>query len=252
MTHPRFEVLWPAGEPATAEALCAAMMPWERAPAGRPLVLCNMVASLDGRVALDGGSTGLGGPGDKAMFHALRGIADGVLAGTGTLRAERYGRLVRRPERRAERAALGLAEDPAALVITRSGDVPWAAPMFDAPEQRVGIAAPRGRVAIPADVRAHVELVELDDPAPAAALRALGAALGLRTVLCEGGPTLNRSLIEDGVLDELFLTLDPQLVGGDAALRVLAGAPLDAPAGLQLRWVLRHEDEVLLRYSTRG
>jgi len=251
VTRPRFDVLWPAGEPATAEALCAAMAPWERAPAGRPLVLCNMVASLDGRVAIDGGSTGLGGPGDKAMFHALRGIADGVLAGTGTLRAERYGRIVRRPERRAERAALGLEEDPAALVITRSGDLPWTAPMFEAPEQRVGIAAPRGRVAVPASVRARVEVVELDDPSPGPALRALGEALQLRTVLCEGGPTLNTALVEDGVLDELFLTLDPQLIGGDAALRVLAGAPLDAPAALRLSWVLRHEDEVLLRYARK-
>ncbi len=248
MTRLRLDVLWPAAEPATAEALCAAMAPWDRAPAGRPLVLCNMVASLDGRVEVEGGSTGLGGPGDKAMFHALRGIADAVLAGTGTLRAERYGRLVRRPERRAERAALGLEEDPAALVITRSGDVPWTAPMFDAPEQRVGIAAPRGRVSVPAHVRARVEIVELDDPAPGPALRALAAALGLRTVLCEGGPTLNRSLIADGVLDELFVTLDPQLIGGDA-LRLLAGAPLDAPAALRLRWMLRHEDEVLLRYA---
>ncbi len=249
MTRPRFEVLWPAAEPATAEALCAAMAPWERAPDGRPLLLCNMVASLDGRVEVEGGSTGLGGPGDKAMFHALRGIADGVLAGSGTLRAERYGRLVQRPERRAERAALGLEEDPAALVITRSGDVPWTAPMFDAPEQRVGIAAPPGRVAVPAHVRARVEIVELEDPGPGPALRALGAALGLRTVLCEGGPTLNRSLLEAGVLDELFLTLDPQLVGGDAALRLVAGPPLHARGALRLRWVLRHENEVLLRYA---
>lgn len=251
MNRPRFDVLWPAEDPATAEALCAAMAPWERAPAGRPLVLCNMVASLDGRVAVDGGSTALGGPGDQAMFHALRGVADGVLAGTGTLRAERYGRLVRRPERRAERAALGLAEDPAALVITRSGDVPWTAPMFEAPEQRIGIAAPRGRVSVPAHVRAQVEVVEVDDPGPRAALRALGEALELRCVLCEGGPTLNRSLLADDVLDELFLTLDPHLVGGETALRMLAGAPLDAPAGLRLRWVLRHEDEVLLRYARR-
>ncbi len=249
MTGPRFEVLYPPGEPASAEALCAAMRPWEHAPAGRPLVLCNMVATLDGRIAVDGGSTGLGGPGDKAMFHALRTVADAVLAGTGTLRAERYGRLVRAPERRARRSALGLEEDPIALLITRSGDLPWTAPLFDAPEQRVGIAAPAGRVRVPSHVRARVEVVELEDASAGAALRGLGETLGLRTVLCEGGPTLNRSLVEDGVLDELFLTLDPQLIGGDAALRLLAGAPLAAPAPMRLRWLLRHEDEVLLRYA---
>ena len=72
---------------------------------------------------------------------------------------------------------------------------------------------------------------------------------GLRAVLCEGGPTLNRALLADGVLDELFLTMDPQLVGGDAALRVLAGERLPEPHRLSLRWILRHGDEVLLRYA---
>ncbi len=76
------------------------------------------------------------------MFFALRSIVDGVLAGTGTLREEHYGRLAATPERRAARAALGLAPDPTMLVITRSGDVAWDAPLFDCPEQPVIVAGP--------------------------------------------------------------------------------------------------------------
>lgn len=240
----RFEVLFPAGGgPATAETLLAATAPWERAPAGRPLVLANMVATLDGRVALDGGSTGLGSEGDRAMFHALRGVVDAVLAGTGTLRAERYGRLVATRQRRAAREALGLEGDPPLLVITRSGEVPWEAPLFAEPDQRVGIAGP---VTVPAHVRARVEVVPATEPA--AALRALAKTLGLRTVLCEGGPTLNRGLLDAGLVDELFLTLDPRLVGGDG-LRLVAGDALADPAQARLEWVLRCGDELLLRYA---
>jgi 2,5-diamino-6-(ribosylamino)-4(3H)-pyrimidinone 5'-phosphate reductase len=72
----------------------------------------------------------------------------------------------------------------------------------------------------------------------------------VRTVLCEGGPTLNRALLGDGVADELFLTLAPLLVGGAGdVLRVLGGEELPEPATARLEWVLRHGDEVFLRYS---
>src|SRR3954471_5967618 len=168
----RFEQLLPrpdaAGGVSAVEAL-AATRPWERAPGDRPLVLVNMVATLDGRVAIEGGSTKIGGEGDFEMFHGLRTVVDAVLAGTGTLRAETYGRLVRVPERRARRAALGREEDPLAIVITRSGDVPWTAALFDAPEQRVAVVTAPGRVRVPDGVRAAVDVVELDDPSPAPA-----------------------------------------------------------------------------------
>ena len=62
-----------------------------RPPTGRPWVLVNMVASIDGATAVDGRSGGLGGPGDKAVFHALRAVADVILVGAGTVRAEHYG-----------------------------------------------------------------------------------------------------------------------------------------------------------------
>jgi riboflavin biosynthesis pyrimidine reductase len=158
---------------------------------------------------------------------------------------------VRRPERRERRAALGLEEDPLAVLVTRSGEIPWSAPLFEASEQRVAIVAPEGAVHPPSSVRAQLELVALAAPTPAAALRAVHASHGVRAVLCEGGPTLNRGLIGDGVLDELFLTLGPLLAGGgeDDVLRVLAGEPLEPPAQARLVGVLRHDDELFLRYA---
>ncbi len=160
------------------------------------------------------------------MFNALRGSVDAVLAGTGTLRAERYGRI---------------AGGAALLVITRSGDVPWDAPLFAEPEQRVGIAGP---VEVPAGVRAQVSTVAATEPA--AAVAALREALGVGSVLCEGGPQLNRALLDAGVIDEFFVTIDPSLRGGDEPT-LLAGPPLQAP--LELTWVLRSGHELLLRYA---
>jgi riboflavin biosynthesis pyrimidine reductase len=226
------------------------LRPWERAPADRPLVLVNMVATTDGLITIGGRSGPIGGPGDHALFHGLRTIVDAVLVGTGTLRIERYGRLVRDPGRRARRAELGLTEDPLALLITHSGNLPWDAPLFHAPEQRVVVVGPPGRPRVPAEVAAQIDVIELPAPTPAAALRAVRERHGVRAVLCEGGPTLNRGLLADGVLDELFLTISPLIAGaGDDELRIVAGDPLAEPVGLELLSVSRCDGELYLRYA---
>ncbi|CAA9526136.1 MAG: hypothetical protein AVDCRST_MAG30-3393, partial [uncultured Solirubrobacteraceae bacterium] len=99
-----------------------------------------MVATVDGRASIGGRSGPIGSKADMRMFLELRAIVDAVLVGTGTLRAERYGRLVRDPDRRARRVAAGLAADPIALLVSRRLDLPWDAPLFAEPEQRVVIA----------------------------------------------------------------------------------------------------------------
>ena len=109
------------------------LRPAERAPAGRPYVLANMVSSADGRATLDGKSGGLGNEADRELFHALREQVDAILVGTGTLRAERYGPFVRDPERRARREAAGLAPNPIGCVVTRSLMLPDDIPLFEDP-----------------------------------------------------------------------------------------------------------------------
>lgn len=238
------ERLHPPGPPVEADHLLGALRPWERAPEDRPLVMVNMVATADGLITIGGKSGPIGGDGDHAMFHGLRTIVDAILVGSGTLRAERYGRMVRKPERRAARAALGLAEDPIALLLTRSGDLPWDAPLFAAPEQRVVIA---GRCSPPAGLAAQIEVVEADGPA--AAMRALRSSFGVRALLCEGGPTLNRALLAAGVVDELFMTLAPKLAVAGDGLRIVVGEPLGAPVEMALLSVSRWEGELYLRYG---
>jgi riboflavin biosynthesis pyrimidine reductase len=198
------------------------------APADRPRVVLNMVASVDGRAALHGRSAPLSGPADRELFHALRGRVDAVLAGTATLRAERYGRLVRDPARRAARAARGLAPDPLAVVLSRSGDVPEDVPLLTDPAQPAVVL--RG---------AQAE--------PRRALRALRAEHGVRSLLCEGGGRLNGGLLDAGVVDELFLTLSPLLAGGDAA-PIVEGGPTRA---LELLHVLEHGGALFLRYRVK-
>jgi riboflavin biosynthesis pyrimidine reductase len=210
-----------------------------RASAERPYVLFNFVETLDGRAAIDGSSRGLGGEGDLEMLLGLRTVADAVLVGPSTVRAEGYGRLLS-PERR--------PVPPLAVLISRRYDIPWEAGLFAAPDQPVLIYGPADAGPVP-DVAAPVEVVRLGDCTPAAALADLRAR-GVRALLSEGGPSLFHGLLEAGLVDELFLTLSPLLTGDTTQTGILSGPRLAAPARLVVSWVLRHEDELFLRYAS--
>jgi len=241
-----FARLEPAGEPVSAAAALAEANLASLAGEARPYLFLNFVSTLDGRAALDGSTRPLGGPADLEMLLTLRDVADAVLIGPGTVRAEGYARLIGASERRAARGALGLVEDPPAVLISRRGDIPWEAGLFAAPEQPV-IVYTESDVG-PPDVAAPVEVVRLNPCTPGAALADLRAR-GVRALLSEGGPTLFRGLLAAGLVDELFLTLTPLLTGDEAETGILSGGRLAAPAGMRLRWVLRSGEELFLRYS---
>jgi riboflavin biosynthesis pyrimidine reductase len=242
-----FERLEPTGEPASAADALAAADLASLAGDARPYVFMNFVSTLDGRAALDGSTRPLGGPADLEMLLALRDVADAVLIGPGTVRAEGYARLIGSEERRAARAAAGLAEDPPVAIISRRFDIPWEAGLFAASEQPV-IIYTNPDAGEPHRVSAPVEIVRLDPCTPTAALADLRSR-GVRALLSEGGPTLFRGLLADGLVDELFLTLTPVLTGDDAETPILAGGRLDLPARMALHWVLRSDQELFLRYS---
>lgn len=224
------------------------LRPHERAPDDRPFLFLNMVASADGRASLEGRTAPLGSEADTRLLTELRAVADAVLVGTGTIRAEGYGRLVRNAERVARREAAGMAPTPTAVLISRSFDIPWGAPLFDAADQPVIVYAGDGGA--PPRVAAPLEVVRLADPTPAAALADLRSR-GIRSLLCEGGPTLNSGLLEAGLVDELFLTISPLLAGESGAPRIVEGAGLPEPVRLSLEWLLRHDEEIFLRYRVR-
>jgi riboflavin biosynthesis pyrimidine reductase len=220
--------------------------PQDRAPEHRPFVYVNMITTLDGHAAVDGRSAGIGDEADLESLLDLRTVADAVLIGTGTVRAEGYDRLVRSEERRARRRSLGLTEDPVTVLLSRRFDIPWEAGLFAAPEQPVLIYT--GVDGSPPDVAAPVEVIHLDDPSPAAVLADLRAR-DVRALLCEGGPTLFGSLLADGLCDELFLTLFPLLSGDVAEPGITAGDRFATPIAAELLWVRQAGSELLLRYA---
>ncbi|HEV7363696.1 MAG TPA: dihydrofolate reductase family protein [Solirubrobacteraceae bacterium] len=226
------------------------LRPAERAPAARPHVLANMVSSADGHATLAGKSAGLGNEADRELFHALREQVDVILVGTGTLRTERYGPFIREPERRARREAAGLAPNPIGCVVTRSMVLPDDIPLFDDPASTIIVYTSSDDE--PPDVAARIEVTRL--PANmltmTSVLERLRRDHGVRSVLCEGGPTMLGALLVEELVDELFLSLAPCLVGGHG-LAVVEGPALPEPAKLHRAWVLESEGVLFLRYLAK-
>jgi riboflavin biosynthesis pyrimidine reductase len=246
-----YERLLPSGPPVAAEQALFEVDFRALAHEDRPYLFMNFVSTVDGRATHGGNTRALGTDADLQMLLALRTVADAVLVGPGTVRVEGYGRLVGDERRRARRVAAGLAPDPPAVVISRSFDIPWEAPLFEAAEQPVLIYTAVDGVA--PEVAAPVEIVRLR-PCTSAAVLADLRRRGVRALLSEGGPTLFRGLLGDGFVDELFLTLAPMLTAGARELTILSGPPLDPPVDLRLQWILRADHELFLRYrvGSRG
>jgi riboflavin biosynthesis pyrimidine reductase len=219
---------------------------------GRPGLRLNFVASVDGATQVGGVSGPLSGPADKFVYRLLRSFADIVLVAAGTVRAENYKPAKVQAEYADSRRARGQADRPRIAVVSRGLDLDWDAPLFtEAVEQTIVITttdAPTDQLPA-ARGRAEVIQVGAGGVDLSAAMTALGA-LGVRHVLCEGGPTLSGALAAAGLLDEVCLTIAPVLAGGDAK-RILNGPDLDPPLAQELRSLLEDGGNLLARYRTR-
>lgn len=214
-----------------------------------PRVRMNFIMSLDGAVTLDGSSGGLGDASDRAAMQAIRTLADVIVVGAGTVRAEGYGgvkvgeadaswRESRGwpPQPRLTIVSNRLELDPEHAVFAKAVTRPIVVTHAAAPEAERAALAEVADVLVCGDERVDVD----------AMLDAL-ARLGLRQVLSEGGPGLFGALLEAGLVDELCLSLSPMLVGGDAG-RIVRGAR-EAARRMRLVHAMPAGDLVLLRYA---
>ena len=213
-------------------------------------VRANMVSSLDGAAAADGRSEPLSGPADKQIFRVLRGLADVVLVGAGTVRTEGYGRPVLAREQFAEaRSRVGQPAAAAVAVVSAGLDLDFDSPLYreavtptitvtveDAPEERLAAARAAGEVLVAG--RGRVDLAAAVD---------LLAASGRGRILCEGGPHLLAGIAAAGRLDEMCLSVAPRLIAGEGP-RTLQGAEFDPPLPMKLHTLLTADGFLFARY----
>jgi riboflavin-specific deaminase-like protein len=239
------QLLYPDRRPTSPADLASGLGLAEKARPERPYLALNMVSSLDGKATIDWRTRGLSTELDRQLFHHLRTQADAVMVGAGTVRIERYGRMAKTDDLRDKREREGLARDPLAVIVSARLDLPADLPLLNEPEQPVVIAT--GSDATLQGLGDQVEYARVGDDLPLLMAR-LRKEHGVRSVLCEGGPTLNFHLLAAGLVDELFLSLNPKLAGGAAALTIVAGRELVEPSELELISVAEGGGDLFTRW----
>jgi riboflavin biosynthesis pyrimidine reductase len=211
-------------------------------PAGAPVLRANMVTSADGAASLDGASAGLSSAADRHVFALLRTLADVILVGGGTARAEGY-----RPVRIRElwrHLRAGRTATPPIAVVTGGADLDLSSPLFADPSTII-ITTARASVA-----RENVIVAGSDSVDLSVAVAALHER-GHQHILAEGGPGILGQLVTGGLLDELCLTIGP-LLAGPGASRIVTGSAADKAVPMTLAHVLDDNGFLLCRYTSHN
>lgn len=238
---------------------------------GRPYIISNFVTTLDGVVALNdpahpsGGDISGSNTHDRMVMGLLRAVADAIIVGAGTLRAvPRHlwtAEFIYSPLSSAYqqlRTTMGKAASPLNVIVTASGAIDLSQPLFQSKEVPVLIVTTKHgaqRIAVqnPPSMTSVSVLEHTDTITAREILQAVQSVLPAQTILVEGGPQLMGNFLAEQCLDELFLTLAPQIAGRTSSIErpgFVAGtlfAP-DHPLWSRLISIRRAENYLFLRY----
>lgn len=241
---------------------------------GQPYVICNFVETLDGIVSLNtpghsgGGEISGHNQQDRMLMGILRAASDAVVVGAGTLRADPQHIWTAEhifPELadgyRSFRSMQGKSDPPLNVIVTASGEIDLQLPVFASGAVTTLIVTSQSgrerieKQSLPPSVQIHAVSKENRSSARAI-LDAVNRVRQVSTILTEGGPQLLGDFLAEDLVDELFLTLAPQIAGQDETHRrpTLVEGKVLAPEHTvwsRLISVKRGGDHLFLRYALR-
>lgn len=237
---------------------------WSSAPFSRrvsrglPWVVAKWAQSIDGRIATSSGeSKWISGPGSRRRVHRVRGMADTIVTGIGTVEADDPTLNVR--DARARRTPCRAVIDPQLRIpldsrlVSSAGEIPLIvytdATVMDGPSVGVRDALREAGAEVvgmnPRERGIRIESV----------LRHLVETRDATNVLLEAGPGLLGRAFEESLVSEALVFIAPKLMGDNEAIRPVGGGPLaklsDATA-LRLWRNVRVGGDVMLRYVVEG
>lgn len=200
-------------------------------PDGQPFLRVNMVSTVDGSSTGDDARTrSINNAADQRVFQLLRGLADVVIVGAGTAKAEKYGPL-----------------DRPIVLVSRKAQVPESLQGAPAGSVYLATCSRSDGLASAKEILGADHVLELGSHrVDLPLLKQTLADRGWNSQLCEGGPHLLRDLVFQGCVDELTETTVPRLVAG-AYPRITEGAPIDVP--LRLAMLLEDEGTLFGRWT---
>ena len=216
----------------------------------RPFVFINSAMSADGKISsIDRRQVRISGQADLARVDGLRASSDAIMVGIGTVLADDPGLRVKSKDYREARRTQGLPENPLRIVADSRARTPPDAKILgpgcliavsrSAPEDKLESLSPQCEI-----IKCGFERVDL------AELMALLYDRGIKRLMVEGGARLNWSLIEQGLVDELYVYIGGMIIGGESAPTLVDGQGFrESFPRLRLDSVERLDEGVLLKWS---
>ena len=264
MVRPRVKVLrlYPGAveELAPEDVYSGLSLPVPDGPHTEPYVAINMVSTLDGKVSVGGKASPIGSPVDRRVMRNIRCAFDAVLVGAGSVRAEEMNLGVP-PDLAEKRSRRGRREQPLGVILAGASNLPLHRKLFQNLQVEgvpivvvAGHSTPKSTLRRASRLGARVLVSDGSDlPEPVQILHMLKENLAVRSLLVEGGPSVNSSFLSANIVDDLFLTLNPKIVtNAEEHLSISESfSHKAATLGLSLSSVhlCPEESEMYLRYS---
>jgi riboflavin-specific deaminase-like protein len=224
----------------------------------RPRVLVNFAMSVDGKVStFKLGPANFTSKHDKRRLLEIRSLGDALLVGKNTVQTDNMSMGLPDEDLRKARLARGQTEYPLRVVLSNSGDIPPDLKIFRHRFSPIVVYSTTRMNAANRQVlkqKAELHLTEGEKVPLEKVLEDLYQKHLVRTLVCEGGPSLARALAGIDAIDELFLTIAPFLFGGFHAPTLLgrAGAFLSASRVYRLESMKVLSGECYLHYISEG
>lgn len=221
----------------------------------RPFVFINAAMSADGKIStVKRTQTRISGTEDFDRVDSLRARSDAIMVGIGTVLADNPSLTVKSKKRREERKSAGQGENPLRIVVDSEARTPVDAEVLNKGEGKRIIAVSQrailenvGQLGEKADVLVcGMEEVDLKK------LLYLVWQRGVRSVMVEGGATLNWSLISQKLVDMIYTYVGNMIVGGETAPTLVDGEGFTKETEmvkLELLGLVKLDEGVLLKWS---
>lgn len=217
-------------------------------------VFLNYAVSLDGKIStVDRQGSNFSSRTDKQRMQEIRAMADVIVVGAETVRRDDPPFRLNDERLIARRVAAGGERQPAVCILSGSGKLPAGLRLFQQTDQPVFVATPNPDAVNPGDTPARVEVITLG-ARPVTTLVATLAGKGFHRFLVEGGGRVNAMFFGEGLVDEIYMTLVPVVLGGAQAPTPVAGPGLQTGRQPRLELIDREEadGELFLHYRVRS
>jgi riboflavin-specific deaminase-like protein len=221
-----------------------------------PFVVATFAMTVDGKVTTKNLSpVDFTSREDKLHLFRQRALADAVLIGHTTFKRDNV-RLGLPAEMQENRLKRGQSRCPLRVIVSNEGRIDRRLKIFQSDVSPIIIFSTKqmpGKYQRTLEKKATLHLSSSKHVDLADMLETLRKKYGVRTVACEGGPTLFRSLLEQGLIDRLNLTIAPYMFGGAKAptLTGLSKKFLPASVHCSLSGMRTIGDECFLTYQIR-